>query len=53
MPIINMNTGKVLVTDKQLTKDVKKFLASKTTEEWEKIIKEEMAKDNIKELNDE
>ena len=41
MPIINMNTGKVLVTDKQLMKDVKKFLASKTDEEWAKIIKEE------------
>lgn len=40
MPIIDMRTGKVLVTDKQLIKDLTKWLASITKEEWHKMLEE-------------
>jgi len=38
MPIVNTNTGKVLVTDKQLSKKAKDWLVSKTDEELESAI---------------
>ena len=41
MPIVNTNTGKVLATDKQLSKKAKDWLANKTDEELEEEIIEE------------
>ena len=39
--IVDMRTGKVLVTDKQLVKDAKKWVASFTHDEFSKMLKEE------------
>ena len=39
--IIDMRTGKVLVTDKQLIKDAKKWVASFTFDEFSKMLEEE------------
>jgi len=38
MPIVNTNTGKVLVADKELVKKAKDWLANKTDEELEEEI---------------
>ena len=44
MPIINMETGKVLVTDKQLIKGLKKWLANCSNKEWCKKLEKENAR---------
>jgi len=49
MPIIDTKTKKVLVTDKQLIKDLKKWLASFTKDEWRKKLEEENRLNELKE----
>ena len=41
MPIIDTNTGRVIVTDEDLIKEAKEWIGSKSNKEWEKLIKEE------------
>ena len=45
MSIIDSHTGKVLMTDKQLIKEVKKWLASKTNKQLIRELKK-MEKEN-------
>ena len=42
MPIINTNTGKVIVTDEELLKKAKEWIASYSHEEFSKMIKDEI-----------
>ncbi len=48
MPVINTNTGKVLISDEELLKAAKEWLAKYTNEEFSKMLK-----DHIKENKNE
>ena len=44
MPVVDTKTGKILITDKELLKAAKKWVASMTKEEFSKMLKEEIDK---------